>query len=60
MKKLVALLCFYSSYGTEVLANIIRNPNGFVINKEALSSGTYFYKLIDRSKIISTGKLIIE
>ena len=50
----------YSIYGTEVLANIVRNPNGFVISRGALSNGMYFYKLMDKSNIISTGKLIIE
>ena len=51
---------FLLIYGTEVLANIVRNPNGFVISRGTLSNGMYFYKLMDKSNIISTGILIIE
>jgi hypothetical protein len=46
--------------GKEVHPPVIRNADSFVIHRQGLSSGVYFYKLENGDQMISAGKLIIE
>jgi len=50
----------YNVLGEEVKNETIHNSSQFVIHKNGLPSGMYFYKLIDKSGIIAKGKIIIE
>jgi len=52
----------YDVYGKEVCPSLIRTSSSFVINREGLSSGIYFYQITNGSykKCLATGKLIIN
>lgn len=55
-----ATLKIYDVLGQEVLTNSHLNGQEIKINRGNLSSGNYYYKLIQKNVLISTGKLIIE
>ena len=50
----------YNVFGEEVKNEIIRNSNQFVICRNGLPSGMYFYKLKNENGNIITGKIIAE
>jgi hypothetical protein len=50
----------YDVFGREVKQLVIRNSSSFVISRDNLPSGIYFYKLSNSTEIIGTGKIIIE
>ncbi len=46
--------------GNEIYPTVIRNSDSFVISKENISPGIYFYKILDSEKTIAAGKLIAQ
>jgi hypothetical protein len=50
----------YNVFGEEVKNEIIRNASQFVIHRNGLPSGMYFYKLKNENGIIAKGKIIAE
>lgn len=46
--------------GKEVLAEIIRTSDSFIINRKKLADGVYFYQIIFEKEVIGRGKLLIQ
>jgi hypothetical protein len=55
-----AILKIYDLLEREAFTQINLNGTEVKINKENLSAGNYYYKLIQNDALISTGKLVIE
>ena len=53
-------LIVYDLIGREIKTAITPNSDGFEIRRKNLIPGMYFYKLSDGTKLVSTGKLLIE
>ncbi|MEK6615848.1 MAG: T9SS type A sorting domain-containing protein [Bacteroidota bacterium] len=49
----------YSIFGQEIVPDIARNTNGFIIRRNNLANGIYFYEIKSSDKIISVEKFII-
>jgi len=59
-KSSIITLKIYDVYGREVNPTVIHNLNSFVIHRDNLSLGMYFYKLIKEDGRYATGKFVIE
>jgi hypothetical protein len=50
----------YDIFGKEIRSEAIRNSDSFVIRRDGLPSGIYFYKVRSLNETIATGKIIIK
>lgn len=50
----------YTVLGKEIFPDIIRTSDSFVINRNNLASGIYFYSVSSEGKNLANGKIIIE
>lgn len=51
----------YTIIGTEIKTNVIRNSEGFILRRNALSDGMYFYQILSANEtIVSSGKFVIS
>jgi len=50
----------FDLFGQEVIARTFGTDHKIILGRDKLSSGIYFYKVIQKEKIIATGKLVAE
>ena len=50
----------YDTFGRVIISEIIRNSDRFVVHKEGLPDGVYFYKLTQGNDYLYSGKLMIS
>ena len=55
-----AVLRVFDVLGEEMLSANFGSDQKIILNKGKLNSGVYFYEVSEKSKIISTGKILIE
>ena len=56
----ILMLRIFDAVGNEVSPSVIRNSEGFVIQRDNLPSGFYLYKVTGNEGFIQTGKIIIQ
>lgn len=54
------VLELYDALGKLIRTVVITNKNNFSIDREGLSSGTYYAKINEGNKVIATGKLVVQ
>lgn len=53
-------LIIYNSLGTEVFTQNVSNVQEISINRDNMTCGMYFYRLISNTQVIASGKIIVD
>jgi hypothetical protein len=54
------VLKVYDLYSREVTSAIFGNRNKIILGRDKLKNGIYFYEVMQKEKIIATGKLMVQ
>jgi len=55
-----AILKVFDLVGQEILSSSFGNNDKVILSSDKLKNGIYFYKVFQKEKVISTGKMIVE